>query len=158
MENPPQDDIILPEATNLPHLDPSPESNSKSGRKKLIFAIVAFVVLVAAAVVILVVAANRSDDEPVSPTETSVIKYDASELQAALSSANDRLEAGDYSAAKFILDNNSATERMTTAQRYRYYDLMRRLYLDSALGVPELAARYSTLAEETRQAILNGEE
>ncbi|MBR2586880.1 hypothetical protein IKE71_00690 [Candidatus Saccharibacteria bacterium] len=149
-----KDDIILPEATTFERVEPKVEK--KSSKKPLILILFTLgLIVLASALTVVVLNAKSSQDSAIKPAQSSVLKYDHDEVQSALTRASERLEVGDYIAARTILESYSAIERMTMPVRFRYFDLMRQLYSESN---PTLASKYAELAEEAKAAILKGDD
>lgn len=151
------DDIILPEAGVEVHVEPPA---SKSNKKNIILAVLAAVVFLALVGALIYVIANNSstpDPDAADLPRSDAFRYDEEFFNNAIDEAEECITKGDYITARELLAQYNLPERMTAAQRYRFYSALTSLYSESALNDAELRARYEALASQSLKEIRKGE-
>ncbi|MBQ1528593.1 hypothetical protein IIZ77_03030 [Candidatus Saccharibacteria bacterium] len=163
MENSPSasDDIILPEADVEIHVEPPSPKSRKKTTLWLIVAAIGFLALSGA--LVFVITNNKPKEEPepsvVKPSsEEENFKYDTAVFNDIVDRSEEHIKKGDYLAAQKLLDQYSMPERMTTAQKYRYYSTLALLYAENAMNDLGLHDQYEALANQSLEAIRKGEE
>ena len=163
MENHQEDGIILPESQNAPEIakalaDQTDRSQSSHKLSKfLILAIVASVGFLVT-LFLLVFNGNSATRCDSSSQSSNSFKYDSAELKTALDQVEDRLSLGDLSCAEDQIGKFSIPERMTAAQRYRFYNLYIKLYGENGRNNPSRVESFTRLAQESLNAILRAQD
>jgi len=161
-----EDELILPEAdtpiipTDAPASGTEPRSHKKNAL--IILAVVVFVILAASLVFIITNKSTDSrpaetTDDPTSSEPSESFYYNQEEFTDALDHAYSHLDNQNYSGVEFYLKPYSAVERMTAAQRYRFYSIYAEMYSEAHLNEPESAQKYTELANDALKSIREGE-
>ena len=162
-----EDNLILPEtdvasatigASNGRRL--KPHATPKLSRERILIIAMGVIIigLSAALTIVLVNHSNESATELASTITLDTTRYNHADLKAAFDGAEASLRVRDLASADTYLKDYSAVERMTSAERYRYYLIMAELYGTSGYNNPSRAATYQNLAEGALDAIRKGEE
>ena len=156
------DELILPEADApiVPVAD-SPDHSQPHSRKTILLGTIIAIVVIALATVLIIIVnkspANPDDSPETSESDPSAFYYDANEFTAAMERAYESLyDFNDYESAEYYLQPYSATERMTAAQRYRFFSFYTEMYSEEYLDRPELVQKYSALADSALKSIREG--
>ncbi|MBQ3293684.1 hypothetical protein IJG96_00935 [Candidatus Saccharibacteria bacterium] len=156
MDNP-SDDIILPEADVEIHAEPPAPNRRKKTTLLISIAAIVFLALLGTLVFAIVKSTDSKEEVvPDTPSEETFV-YDNSSFNDAIDQAEEYIKSGDYLAARESLQQFPVPERMTSAQRYRYYSTLALLYADNAMQDRALYERYTDLAKRNLEAIQKGE-
>lgn len=153
------EELILPEVESFDHSDPTPPA--QSGKKSFVFSIVigaAFVVLLGALLFVIFKPSDNSSEPSADDGNSSEFAvYDSNEFNEAIDLVEDRLSVRDYISVDYYLSKYPLPERMTTAQKYRYYSALAAYYSKEHKNDPILFTEYSALAEENLNLLRKGE-
>lgn len=156
------DELILPEAdTPVAHLNDgaAPAGKNHSRRTVILAVVIAIVFVTLATSLIIVITQKPTPSEPIpeTPEETDhSLIYDQSEFDDALNHAYDCLADGNYYAINYYVNPYSATERMTLAQKYRFYSLYAEMYSESYINDVEQFQKYTDLVNSTLKSMREG--
>jgi len=153
------DEIILPETDIDESVNPTLPSKKSKPKLIIIFSVIGLICLTTALVYVVI---DKSSNIPAPSSDTSnadedALKYDEDAFNEAMAKAEERLSVEDYFAVKYYIKEFSLPEKMTLAQRYRYYTLLADLYSEKHLNDSELRAKYSSSAKSTLELIRKGE-
>ena len=160
------EELILPETDEViaPTGNTAVPPAKPHSRKSFIFIfiIIAAVTFIALAVSLIIIITSKSPtppptDSPDQPSQTQEsFYYDVEEFANAMGSADFYLKDENYDAVEYYLSLYPSPERMTSAQKYRFYSINAELYDESHLNNAELAQKYSNLANRALQSIREG--
>lgn len=158
------DELILPEADApiLPAAD-SPDPSSSRPRKTILLGTIIAIVFIALATALVIIITGKSsipspdDSSETSDSSSPTFYYDSDEFTAAMERAYESLhDFSDYEAAEYYLQPYSAIERMSAPQKYRFFSFYAEMYSEKYLNRPELAQKYTALADNTLKSIREG--